>query len=29
MKSKVNNVKLIPLVEVEVDVYLDKFDHDK
>ena len=29
MKSKVSNVKLIPLVEVEVDVYLDKFDHDK
>ncbi|GAP11842.1 hypothetical protein BECAL_03036 [Bellilinea caldifistulae] len=28
-KSKVTNVQLIPLVEVEIDVYLDKFEHDK
>jgi hypothetical protein len=28
-KSRVTNVQLIPLVEVEVDVYLDKFEHDK
>ncbi|MEW6179160.1 MAG: DUF1629 domain-containing protein [Chloroflexota bacterium] len=27
-KSKVTNVQLIPLVEVEIDVYLDKYDHD-
>ncbi len=27
-KFKVTNVQLIPLVEVEIDVYLDKYDHD-
>jgi hypothetical protein len=27
-RAKVTNVKLIPLPEVERDVYLDKYDHD-
>lgn len=27
-RAKVTNVKLTPLLEVERDVYLDKYDHD-